>query len=451
MANHSLAMKRGSRALQFVSKHSSALVLLTLCLIYSIATFDEQHPTSVSAGASLGKRIASQKQLDGVVLIFGRDTVGDRKFADAIQAALPKDARVERVHGSPRDVALALKQFGEDNIEIAFVATHHAGSISGPLQPQLLKVTQSKYPALRKLEVLSPPSYYWPSFLTRSNLINVINRNADVAIIAIGMTMVIIAAGIDLSVGSVLAFSAVLTAYGIEHWAGGTSVGVVGLLGCGLIAALVGAIVGAFTGAASTYFSVPSFVVTLSVMMMARGGAFMLAGSPDGISVESLAFSRFANGSFLGAPNPIWIMLVLYALAHVMMTRTAFGRYIYAVGGNAEAARLSGVPVNGVRVSVFAICGGLAGLCGVISASRFETGLPAAGQLYELQVIAAVVVGGASLSGGSGRVLGTLSGAMILAVIENGLNMAHVGTYEKMVVFGGLILTAVLLDQLKKR
>jgi len=451
LADPSQTKRLGSRALQLLSRHSSAVVLTTLCVIYSIATFDEQHPTSASAGTTLGRRVAQMRQNKDAVLIFVRDTSADRKFADAIRAEISNEIRVEQVRGTPRHLALALNRLGEEEISIAVVATHYAGSIVGPLQPELLKVKKAKYPSLRELEVVYPPSYYWPSFLTRSNLINVINRNADVAIIAIGMTMVIIAAGIDLSVGSVLALSAVLTAFGIQTFAGGGDVGIVMLLLCGLVAVVAAALVGAFSGAASTYFNVPSFVVTLSVMMMARGGAFMLAGSPDGVTVDSQLFSRFANGSFLGAPNPIWLMLVLYALAHLMMTRTAIGRYIYAVGGNAEAARLSGVPVNTVRVSVFAICGGLAGLCGVISASRFETGLPGAGQLYELQVIAAVVVGGASLSGGSGRILGTLSGAMILAVIENGLNMAHVGTYEKMIVFGGLILTAVLLDQVKKR
>jgi len=133
------------------------------------------------------------------------------------------------------------------------------------------------------------------------------------------------------------------------------------------------------------------------------------------------------------------------------MTRTSLGRYIYAVGGNAEAARLSGVPVYGVLILVYALCGVLAGLSGVLDAARFNGGRPSAGVLYELQVIAAVVVGGTSLAGGEGRIFGTLIGSLIIAVIQNGLNMAGVTSYEQMVVFGLLILAAVLLDQLKKQ
>jgi ribose transport system permease protein len=144
-------------------------------------------------------------------------------------------------------------------------------------------------------------------------------------------------------------------------------------------------------------------------------------------------------------------MIALYVMAHIVMTRTALGRYIYAVGGNPEAARLSGVNVYGVLILVYTICGAMAGLGGIVDASRFEGGRPNAGSLYELQVIAAVVVGGTSLAGGEGRVFGTLIGALIIAVIQNGLNMAGVEPYDQMVVFGCLILAAVLLDLLKKR
>ena len=144
-------------------------------------------------------------------------------------------------------------------------------------------------------------------------------------------------------------------------------------------------------------------------------------------------------------------MLVLYIAAHLVMKHTSFGRYVYAVGGNPEAARLSGVPVTGVLIAVYAICAAMAGVAALVDASRFVGGRPGAGDLHELRVIAAVVVGGASLAGGEGKVFGTLIGAMIIAVIQNGLDMAGVQAYEKMVVFGSLILAAVLLDQVKKR
>jgi ribose transport system permease protein len=169
------------------------------------------------------------------------------------------------------------------------------------------------------------------------------------------------------------------------------------------------------------------------------------------VKIDAPSFAWLGNGELFGIPNPILLMILLYIVAHVVMTRTSFGRYIYAVGGNPEAARLSGVPVFTVLILVYAICGAMAGLGGIVDASRFEGGRPNAGEMYELQVIAAVVVGGTSLAGGEGRVFGTLIGALIMAVIQNGLNMAGVKSYEQKVVFGLLILAAVLLDQLKKQ
>ncbi len=172
-----------------------------------------------------------------------------------------------------------------------------------------------------------------------------------------------------------------------------------------------------------TYFRVPAFIVTLSLMMLARGLAFIIAvryqswlaggaeGTPEAVRVEVPSFVGLGNGALLGIPNPVWLMLLLYILAHIVMTRTSLGRYIYAVGGNAEAARLSGVPVFGVLILVYALCGGLSGLSGIVDASRFNGGRPSAGVMYELQVIAAVVVGGTSLAGGEGRIFGTLIGA----------------------------------------
>ena len=213
-----------------------------------------------------------------------------------------------------------------------------------------------------------------------------------------------------------------------------------------------------------TWFRVPAFVVTLAMMMIARGLALMVAvdyqrvllgggtkGTPEAVKIEAASFGWLGGGETLGIPNPILLMLVLYVLAHIVMTRTSVGRYIYAVGGNPEAARLSGVPVFGVLILVYAICGAMAGLAGIVDASRFEGGRPNAGEMYELQVIAAVVVGGTSLAGGEGRIFGTLVGAMIIAVIKNGLNMAGVASYEQKVVFGALILAAVLLDGFKRK
>ena len=169
------------------------------------------------------------------------------------------------------------------------------------------------------------------------------------------------------------------------------------------------------------------------------------------MQIAAPTFAWLGNGAVLGVPNPILLMVVLFVAAHLLMTRTMFGRYVYVVGGNPEAARLSGVPVTAVLLAVYCLCGAFAGLAGIVDASRFEGGRPNAGELYELQVIAAVVVGGASLAGGRGRVSGTLIGAMIIAVIQNGLNIAGVASYEQKVVFGALILAAVLLGRLQPK
>jgi ribose transport system permease protein len=275
------------------------------------------------------------------------------------------------------------------------------------------------------------------------------------------MTMVIITAGIDLSVGSLLALSSVLTAMCIQTF-GGAEASVATMVGCGLLGIAVCGLCGSFSGVMVTFFRVPAFIVTLSMMMIARGLALKTnayyqklitgaEGTPETLTIDAESFTWLARGELLGVPNPILLMFLLFLIAHVVMSRTSLGRYIYAVGGNEEAARLSGVPVRGTLILVYAICGAMAGLGGVVDASRFSGGRPIAGMLYELQVIAAVVVGGTSIAGGEGRVLGTLIGAMIIAVIQNGLNMSGVKPYEQQIVFGGLILAAVLLDQTKKR
>ncbi|MCA9266024.1 MAG: hypothetical protein KDA60_19325, partial [Planctomycetales bacterium] len=343
------------------------------------------------------------------------------------------------------------------------IATHDRAARWGPIKPAQLQQLSNQYPGLGEPTVHVPASYMWPSFLTWANLLNVVKNNADVAIIAIGMTMVIIAAGIDLSVGSLLALSAVVTAVSIQSWAGAESATRLGLVACCLLGVGLCLLVGTFTGLMVTFCRVPAFIVTLAMMMIARGLSLIIAVSyqssisvgsttatPEAVKIQSALFGWLGNGELLGIPNPIWIILALYAAAHFVMTRTAFGRYVYAVGGNPEAARLSGVPVFAILVIVYALCAGFAGLAGVLDASRFEGGRPKAGTMYELRVIAAVVVGGTSLLGGEGRILGTLIGALIIAVIQNGLNMAGVASYEQMVVFGMLILGAALLDQAKK-
>jgi ribose transport system permease protein len=298
--------------------------------------------------------------------------------------------------------------------------------------------------------VITPASYRWPNFLKSENLLNIANQIAVIAIVAIGMTLVIITGGIDLSVGSLIALAAVLAAGFIRDQAGGMSASTGGMvLGC-LLAILVCGAIGGFSGLMITRFAIPPFIVTLAMMLVGSGLAYILA---QGQSIYQIpdSFVWLGRGADLfGLPNAVVLLLVLYALAQVLMSRMKLGRYLYAVGGNAEAARLSGVPVRRVLLFAYVASGLLAGLGGVIMASQLKSGSPTYGNMYELYVIAAVVVGGTSLSGGEGRMLGTLTGAFTIAVIQNGMNLTNVESYTQKVVLGLVILGAVLLDKLRQ-
>jgi ribose transport system permease protein len=451
---------------RFLSDYGSVFVLLLLCGYYSAVTLDVQHPVTPSAGRALARAIVDERGAGATVLILVRDTAQDREFAAAVRGELELlGAQVLDVAESatPADARVALERVAEGRERIDAVATHDAGSRWGPLQPNRLADMGSRFPALSATRVYKPASYTWPSFLTRDNLLNVVNQNADIAIIAIGMTLVIVTAGIDLSVGSLLAVSGVVTAISIQGLAGGADASTAGLIGCSLLGIGACLVCGVFSGTITTLCRIPAFVVTLAMMMIGRGLALIMAvnyqksisggtsATPEAVRISAEGFGWLGNGAWLGVPNPIWLMLGLYVVAHVLMSRTVLGRYVYAVGGNPEAARLSGVPVRTVLILVYAVCAGMAGLAGIVDSSRFLGGRPSGGELYELRVIAAVVVGGTSLAGGEGKVFGTLIGALIIAVIQNGLNMAGVTPYERMIVFGGLILAAALLDQVKRR
>ncbi|MCX6378803.1 MAG: ABC transporter permease [Armatimonadetes bacterium] len=207
---------------------------------------------------------------------------------------------------------------------------------------------------------------------------------------------------------------------------------------------------GLFSGLMVTLFRIPAFIVTLAMMLVGSGLAYILSHGQSIYQVPE-GFVWLGRGSVLGVPNSVILMLILYLLAHLLMTRTRVGRYIYAVGSNAEAVRLSGVSVQKILLFVFILNGLLAGLGGVVMASQLRSGAPTYGQMYELYVIAAVVVGGTSLAGGQGKVFGTLLGAFIIAVIQNGMNLTGIESYTQKVVLGLVILGAVLLDTLKQR
>ncbi len=417
----------------FVSKHGMLAVLLGLCAIVSIITIEEQHPEGAAAAKATAKAATRELSTGARVAIVARDTQLDRDFSEGLAPLLEKAGFTVAgtIHGDPSAIKAGL-----DGV--------------GPVDAIATVKAVSEWPVLGSVKTVTAASYMWPTFLTGGNLRTVANRIVVIGIIAIGMTLVIITAGIDLSVGSLVALAAVFAAWIIRDLFAGADTGTLGQIigGCGGI--LLCGLVGCFTGLMVTRFDVPPFIVTLSVMLMARGSAYLISGG-DSIPEVPGEFNWLGTGSTLGIPHAVILMIILYAIAYVIMNRTAFGRYIYAVGGNREAARLSGVPVNLVILAVYAICGLLAGVGGVVTASKLRSGDPGLGVMLELDVIAAVVVGGTSIAGGEGKIMGTLIGALIIGVILNAMNLVGIDSYAQMVVLGAVILTAVLIDKAQKK
>jgi ribose transport system permease protein len=251
------------------------------------------------------------------------------------------------------------------------------------------------------------------------------------------MTFVIITAGIDLSVGSVLAFSGVVMA---TLLLGGLPLGLALLSGVG-----TGLFCGLLNGLLISVGRLPPFIATLGMMSVARGAALVFTeGRP--VSGFSDSFRQIAVGEVLRIPAPVVIMLAVYLIAHFVLTRTKLGRYTYAIGGNEEAAILSGVNVRLYRTLVYGLCGGLSGLAAIILTARLNSAQPIAGIMYELDAIAAVVIGGTSLIGGEGTVFGTLIGALIMGVLRNGLTLLGVSSFVQQIVIGSVIIVAVLFD-----
>ena len=287
------------------------------------------------------------------------------------------------------------------------------------------------------------------NFLTSRNIINVLRQTSINGILAIGMTFVILTRGIDLSVGSVVALVGVLSA----SFATTGAAGIAGAPYMPLIPVLVGLVTGTAIGAVSgtvvARFSVPAFVATLGMLSAARGLTLIYSGGRP-IPALTEGYRWIGTGDIAGIPVPIILFGLVFALAHFVLSRTRFGRHVYAVGGNPHAAKVSGLPVRRIRFAVYAISGALAGIAGMILAARTGSALPQAGVAYELDAIAAVVIGGTSLAGGIGRVSGTVIGALLIGVMNNGLDLLGVESYYQQVIKGGLIVAAVMLDRSRK-
>jgi ribose transport system permease protein len=285
-----------------------------------------------------------------------------------------------------------------------------------------------------------------PFFFSAENLLNVTLQASITAIIAAGMTFVILTAGIDLSVGSLVAFAGVLTTSMLKISLPLYLVFPIAILGGILFGVVSGGIAGIFV----TKFNITPFIVTLALMTIWRGASFVYTGGRPIWELPD-SFSFLGAGRILGIPFPTIIMVIVFVVSHIVLTKTKFGRYVYAVGGNLEAARLAGINTNFVLTAVYVISGVLSAISGILLASRVNSGQPNAGLMYELDVIAAVVVGGTSLFGGRGTIIGTFIGAMLIAVLKNGLNLLNVGSYIQQIVVGVVILLAVLLDQLRQK
>ena len=287
-------------------------------------------------------------------------------------------------------------------------------------------------------------------FFTLENGWNIARQISINVCISVGMTLVILTKGIDLSVGSILAFSGAVAAgllkFGLEVPSLNTHIGFT-VFGAILTGLIIGGALGAFNGWMITRFKVPPFVATLAMLTIARGATMLWTG---GFPITGLgdSFDFIGTGWFLGIPMPVWITAILVAMAVIVTKKTKFGRHIYAIGGNESAARLSGININKVKIWVYAIAGILAAVGGIILTSRLDSAQPNAGMSYELDSIAAVVIGGTSLSGGRGSIMGTVQGALIIGVLNSGLVLLNVSPFWQQIIKGLVILVAVIMDRL---
>jgi inositol transport system permease protein len=285
-------------------------------------------------------------------------------------------------------------------------------------------------------------------FLSLRNVLNILSDVSIYGILSVGMTFVILTAGIDLSIGSLLAFSSMCGAVAVKSWPPVSAAGISWLVALA-IALMVGSAAGYLHGQAMTKLRVPAFIVTLGGMTLWRGATLMLSnGSP--ISGFDSSYRWWGRGDFLGIPSLVVISALVAAVGYITLRYTRFGRHVYAVGGNPEAARLSGLDVNGILSWVYVIMGCLSGLAGFILSARLSSAEAVAGEGYELRVIASVVIGGTSLFGGLGGIAGTIVGTLLIGVLLNGLVIVNVSAYSQQVIIGIIIVLAVAFDTFAK-
>lgn len=414
-----------------LSDYGMILVLILLFAIFSLSTFKEVAAEGSGAGFSLAEKVKSLKSESVTLVVL--DTQDDQQL---------KDTFVNEMKGSSTKVNIV-------SVSSPLEAKQELQKLSNQVNADSLLICSKQtgyWTFFKKLEhfkdstILIPQIETRSSFLSSGNLNSLPRKTAKTAIIAIGMTMVIITAGIDLSVGSLVALASVISAMMLSSFGANASGGQIALA----FAAGIGAcgLFGFLSGALSTAFKIPAFIVTLAVMLIARGGAQELSGNK---AISTNLPEWLGQGAV-----SVSLMIALYIIAYIVMHKTVLGRQIYAIGGNEEAARLSGVPVNKVLIIVYTITGILAGISGVIMTAELNAGKGTFGDTWELNVIAAVVVGGTSLMGGQGKVIGTLIGCAIIEVINNGMNLMGIGSNTQKIVLGLVILLAIVVDKMKK-
>jgi inositol transport system permease protein len=325
---------------------------------------------------------------------------------------------------------------------------------AGALNRDVLNAFLRKYAiALILLGMFVALSILSPAFLAPRNLLNVVRQISVVGLIAIGVTMVIITTGIDLSSGSILALASVIGASFAQRpdWAGAKFPGMNLPLIVPIVAALgIGALCGAINGGLIAKFRIPPFIATLGMMTVARGFALIYSERP--VSGLTASYNFIGQGEIFGVlPVPIVLLAVMAIATHFMLNNTRFGRYIYAIGGNEQAARISGLNIGRLKIGIYLLAGLLSGFAGLLLSSRIGSGQPGLGQGYELDAIASAVIGGTSLSGGVGTIWGTMIGALIIGVLNNGLDLLNVSAYLQTIVKGVIIVGAVIIDERKNR
>ncbi len=419
----------------FLTDYGMVLVLALLFVIFSLTTFTTQTAEGHGAGVQLAEKVLDEGAQE-VVLIVGKsydDQALKKGFYESLKG---QDIEVHIVE------TIEPPQARKGLVEIAQKATQDALIVCSKKTGNWTFFNSVE--GFEKSEMIIPKAEKVSSFLKMSNLKTLPDKTAKTAIIAIGMTMVIITAGIDLSVGSLVALSTVVATMTLQNGFNNSSSPV--MIGLSFLAGIAAAgFCGFLSGGLSTKFKVPPFIVTLAMMLIARGLALNLTENRT-IKVG------LPDISYLGTtPNPIILMVLLYGIAYFVMHKTVFGRQVYAIGGNEEAARLSGVPVNRILIAVYTISGVMAGIAGIVMASELNSGSGEFGQAWELNVIAAVVVGGTSLMGGQGKIIGTLIGCAIIEVINNGMNLMAISSNTQQIVLGCVIMAAIIIDKIKKK